>query len=508
MKNIMKTIGVLLTICLLTGLKTEAQWSRLDSDATCSLIGAYRLDSAPGYPERNSGTILDGDQPDGLEVVAVQSRKDGFAVDLPRIGNLGIECRSGGSMGGFTVTFIFNNPLASIDNVTASCGNVSSSVISPGDAHELRIRLTGVTCNTQYVTLTVIGAHDKQGNILSTVNTEFGLLLGDVNGDGVVNNADANQIKADRGQITDSSNFREDINTNGRIDAGDLAIVKAQRDTVLPPPANPAIFVADKDDNSVIRANLDGSDAIDLGNIGGLINNPDAIAVDSAAGKLYVVNGSGNSVVMSNLDGSDPVNLTFGGLLQVPDGIALDTAGGKIYVSVNLGSSPVIRANLDGSGAEGLGNFGGPFAGVELAGMDIDTVHGKIYVAANSGPEGQIARIVEADLADGSNAVALDFGGGLYAPLDVKVDPAGGNLYVVDFSSLIYRSDLSGNGVVGLGDVAGPFPCCLALDVVGGKMYISAFHTVTLADLPDGKNPVALNIPALGTPAGIAIYRP
>jgi hypothetical protein len=487
----MKTIGLLLTMLFFTGLKADAQWSAVDSGTTSSLR-----------------RTTNGGQVRGLELVAANSVKGDFAIDLPLTDAPGIECRSGGSKGNFTVNFIFSNRLTSVDNVTASCGNVSSFAIYSSDPHQLRVRLTGVTCNAQFVTLTVAGAHDDQGNSLPSVDAELGLLLGDVDGDGIVNNADGNQIKADRGQTTDSSNFREDINTNGRIDAGDLAIVKAQRGTMLPPPASPAMFVADKDDNSVIRANMDGSDAIDLGNIGGLLQNPTAIAVNSAAGKLYVVNGSGNSVVMSNLDGSNPVNLTFGGLLQAPYGIALDAAGGKVYVSVDVGVSPVIRANLDGSGAEGLGNFGGPFSGVELAGMDIDTTHGKFYVAANSGPEGQIARIVEADLADGANAVALDFGGSFYAPLDVKVDVAGNYLYVVDFSSLIYRSDLNGNGAVNLGVVAGPFPSFLALDLVGGKMYISAFHTVTQADLPDGANPVALNIPSLGTPAGIAIYRP
>jgi DNA-binding beta-propeller fold protein YncE len=102
----------------------------------------------------------------------------------------------------------------------------------------------------------------------------------------------------------------------------------------------------------------------------------------------------------------------------------------------------------------------------------------------------------------------LDVGENLYVPLDVKVDAAGNNLYVIDFSSLLYRSDLNGNGAVNLGPVGGLFPCCLALDLVGGKIYISASHTVTRADLPDGTNPVALNIPLLGNPSGIAIYRP
>ena len=478
----MKTIGLLLTLLFLTGLKTEGQWSEVDSGTT------------------------NGGQAAGLELVAANSLKGGFAVDLPLTGRPGIECRSGGSKANFTVNFIFNNPLTSVDNVTASCGKVSSFVIYPGDPHQLYVRLTGVTCNAQFITLTVTGAHDDQGNSLPAVDTKFGLLLGDVNGDGVVNNADGDQIKADRGQITDSTNFRADINTSGRIDAADFALAKAQRGTFLPP-AGPAMFVVDKADNTVIRANLDGSDANDLANIAGFLNNPNAIAVNASAGKLYVVNLSGNSVAMSNLDGSNPVILTFGGLLQAPFGIALDPAGGKIYVSVQLGASAVVRANLDGSGAEGLGNFGGLLTGLQIAGLDIDTAHGKIYVAANSGPEGQIARVVEADLADGANAVALDFAESLYAPLDVKVDAAGNNLYVVDFDGLIYRADLDGNGAVNLGELGGGFACCLALDLVGGKMYISAYHTLTQADLPDGKNPVPLDIPSLGIPAGVAIYR-
>jgi hypothetical protein len=50
------------------------------------------------------------------------------------------------------------------------------------------------------------------------VAATLGLLLGDINGDGLVDNEDSHEIKLDRGQTTDSTNFREDVNTNGRID--------------------------------------------------------------------------------------------------------------------------------------------------------------------------------------------------------------------------------------------------------------------------------------------------
>jgi hypothetical protein len=136
----MKTIGLLLTMLFFTGLKAEAQWSAVDSGTTSSLR-----------------RTTNGGQAGGLELVAANSVKGDFAIDLPLTDAPGIECRSGGSKGNFTVNFIFSNPLTSVDNVTASCGNVSSFTIYSSDPHQLRVRLTGVTCNAQFVTLTVAG---------------------------------------------------------------------------------------------------------------------------------------------------------------------------------------------------------------------------------------------------------------------------------------------------------------------------------------------------------------
>jgi len=184
------------------------------------------------------GTILrttNGGQEGGLDLVAAASRKGHFDIDLPLTGVSGIECRSGGPNGHFKVSLTFNNPLASVDNVATTCGAVSSSVIDPGDAHQIRVSLTGVACNAEFVTLTVTGVHDDAGNVLPSAAVTLGLLLGDTNGDGVVDNADSYATKLDRGQTTDSSNFREDVKANGKIDGVDFAIVKAQLGTMLPP---------------------------------------------------------------------------------------------------------------------------------------------------------------------------------------------------------------------------------------------------------------------------------
>ena len=62
----------------------------------------------------------------------------------------------------------------------------------------------------------------------------MGLLLGDVDGDGTVTNTDFSLTKVDDGQTTDATNFREDLNVNGRIDRRDAKSVRQQIGTSLP----------------------------------------------------------------------------------------------------------------------------------------------------------------------------------------------------------------------------------------------------------------------------------
>ena len=213
-------------------------WTTQPSGTSFDLFDVhFGSDGLTGLAVGAAGTILrttNGGQEGGLELVAADSRKGSFDIDLPLIGMPGIECRSGGPGGHFKVNLTFNNPLVSVDNVTTSCGAVSSRVINQGDAHQLRISLTAVTCNAEFVTLTVTGAHDDEGNTLPSADVTLGLLLGDVNGDGFVDKEDSMATKLDLGQAADSTNFREDLNSNGQIDAGDLSIVKTQRGTMLP----------------------------------------------------------------------------------------------------------------------------------------------------------------------------------------------------------------------------------------------------------------------------------
>jgi Dockerin type I domain len=62
----------------------------------------------------------------------------------------------------------------------------------------------------------------------------MGLLLGDANGDRVVNHADRAYAQSYKGQRTDSTNFRADVNNDGHITSADVRLVEQQQGTSLP----------------------------------------------------------------------------------------------------------------------------------------------------------------------------------------------------------------------------------------------------------------------------------
>jgi hypothetical protein len=158
-----------------------------------------------------------------------------FDVDLPLTGNPGIECRSGGANGDYTMIFTFANPLTSVGgaSVTSGTGSVASKSIDSTDAHNYIVNLTGVT-NAQYITVSLANVTDSAGDFSSAVSVQMGVLLGDVNASGRVDAADVSLVRQQTLQPVTSSNFREDINASGRIDAADVSIARQQTLTSLP----------------------------------------------------------------------------------------------------------------------------------------------------------------------------------------------------------------------------------------------------------------------------------
>ena len=60
------------------------------------------------------------------------------------------------------------------------------------------------------------------------------LLFGDVTGDGAVDNADVNEVRMHKGETTDGTNFRDDVNVDGRIDSKDGRLVNSAAGMMLP----------------------------------------------------------------------------------------------------------------------------------------------------------------------------------------------------------------------------------------------------------------------------------
>jgi N-acetylneuraminic acid mutarotase len=182
-------------------------------------------------------------QPSAPIVQSAVSRKThgspgSFDIALPLNGTAGIECRTGGATNDYTlvITFLANvsvngNPQAA---VTSGMGMVGTGGVSNGGmvttaGNVVTIPLTNVA-NVQTINVTLFNVNGSTNVVIP-----MSVLVGDTNGNGIVNAGDVSQSKSQVGQAVTTSNFREDVNANGTISATDVAIVKSDVGTSLPP---------------------------------------------------------------------------------------------------------------------------------------------------------------------------------------------------------------------------------------------------------------------------------
>ena len=169
-----------------------------------------------------------------------------FDLDLPLTGPPGIECRTGGPTGDFTMIVTFAVPVTVTGSpqaeVTSGAGTVGTGgtpnggmVTVAGDT--VIIPLTSVT-NAQTIHVTLSGVQEetlrKESVQGSDVVIPMSILLGDANGNAAVNATDVSQTKSRIGQPVSGTNFRSDVNANGSINAGDAAQIKANIGNGLP----------------------------------------------------------------------------------------------------------------------------------------------------------------------------------------------------------------------------------------------------------------------------------
>src|SRR5437879_6060188 len=189
------------TLCGSTGYPNNTfGWGRLD------VLAAYN------YP------LLTG---------AVSRRMQGgagtFDINLPLSGEPGVECRSTG--GNYTEVFTFNNNVVSGSAaVTGGTGSVSGSPTFSGQT--MTVNLIGVT-DVQRITVTLTNVTDTNMHVVPPTSVNMNVLIGDVNGNKVVNASDVALVKSQVGQAVTGSNFREDVNADGSLTASDVALTKS-----------------------------------------------------------------------------------------------------------------------------------------------------------------------------------------------------------------------------------------------------------------------------------------
>ena len=155
-----------------------------------------------------------------------------FDVDLPLIGQPGIEDRFGGASGNHTVVITFSVPVTVTSaNMTPGAGGTGSVSSFSVNNTQVTVNLTNVS-NAQTLSINLVGV--SGGGNSGNVSVPMAVLTGDTNADRFCDAVDVSQTKSQSGKAVNLSNFREDVNVDGFIDAVDTALVKSKSGTALP----------------------------------------------------------------------------------------------------------------------------------------------------------------------------------------------------------------------------------------------------------------------------------
>ena len=204
-----------------------------------TVVGTFSLSS--------NGSTLTFTPPVVLQITSAVSRKTHggggtFDVSLPLTGTDGVECRTGGGTNDYTIVATFSanvtvtgSPQAQL---TAGTGCVGSGGVCTGNVtvsgNTVTVPLTTID-NAQNINVRINGVNSAASDAPATdFDIPMGVLIGDTNGNRVVNAADVAQTKSRLGQTVDATNFRSDVNANGAINAADTALIKGHSGTSIP----------------------------------------------------------------------------------------------------------------------------------------------------------------------------------------------------------------------------------------------------------------------------------
>ncbi len=239
--------------------QSSMTWSNALDWATFGYDAASRMTSAQnptsiitrGYDDANRLT-LDRQQLQIMPIRAVSRKMHGsagtFDVTLPLTGTPGVECRVGQGANSDQHQIVVTFPRAITYSGAAVTGSATIASRSTSyDGTQVTLNLSGVS-NAQTIIVTLSSVSD--GSVTNDVSVGMGVLLGDVDGSGVVDGNDVSDVQSLTRQTTDATNYRYDVDVSGRIDGNDVSIVQNQTRTRVPSynlhqpvPSSPSIDV-------------------------------------------------------------------------------------------------------------------------------------------------------------------------------------------------------------------------------------------------------------------------
>jgi subtilisin family serine protease len=153
-----------------------------------------------------------------------------FGVPLPLTGEPGVECRSNRNRQ--TLVFTFDeNVVSGTATLTSGSGRISGSPIFAGNT--MTVSLTKVT-DVQKITVTLMSVTSSSGEVLPNTAVSMNVLSGDADGNKTVETADVTLTRGQVGMPITGSNFREDVQVDGTINAKDVNAVRRALGHTLP----------------------------------------------------------------------------------------------------------------------------------------------------------------------------------------------------------------------------------------------------------------------------------
>ena len=159
-----------------------------------------------------------------------------YDINLPLTGPPAVECRfglTGKPERTYKWVFSFSQPIVSVDSADVRCGSVQHIEVDADNPYQVNLITSNHHCDQQYVTATLTGIHSRS-ETLATASATMGILVGDVDGSGTVDQADLKLVKQSSGDPVSYTNFRADVALYGTIDKADVGVLRGHAGDSLP----------------------------------------------------------------------------------------------------------------------------------------------------------------------------------------------------------------------------------------------------------------------------------